>query len=410
VASLHLDGVYGSFSGPSVTKPLADSRFTDTLTIHHSRRQLGRVNATRWNYPAPHLLAVAHGTLFSPFSLVDSYHSLAPEWRLRCYHSSRVFQPDWRRWRASRYRGFTVRKTRVKLHSERSTLSRRLILEIQITSDLSLRARRVLPKLSPVVWLLLLLFFYFFFFVLTHVDHDTSAIDDRFRRCALSITVYADETQHKHEPKILSTVDRVIARISALDCDGRDWASPREAVLSRVAPARPPFYPHHRRADDLAASTSSPALPAGKWALRSFALFPASRVGLSRFHREAARDLSFSLVFPPDARFSNGPHTSRPGHAHTRTGLSPSPPSPPFRKPAILFRTSFRTRWGRPHAPRPADSICQPKVVFFSIEWIRFVTRIIIRLASRTLLAVVARPCEIRTEDAAPSLLGHVGR
>ena len=93
MASLHLDGVYGSFSGPSVTKPLADSRFTDTLTIHHSRRQLGRVNATRWNYPAPHLLAVAHGTLFSPFSLVDSYHSLAPEWRLRCYHSSRVFQP-----------------------------------------------------------------------------------------------------------------------------------------------------------------------------------------------------------------------------------------------------------------------------------------------------------------------------
>lgn len=77
------------------------------------------------------------------------------------------------------------------------------------------------------------------------------------------------------------------------------------------------------------------------------------------------RAISFSLVFPPDARFSNGPHTSRPGHAHTRTGLSPSPPSPPFRKPAILFRTSFRTRWGRPPAPRPADSICQPKVVFF---------------------------------------------
>jgi len=367
VASLHLDGVYGSFSGPSVTKPLADSRFTDTLTIHHSRRQLGRVNATRWNYPAPHLLAVAHGTLFSPFSLVDSYHSLAPEWRLRCYHSSRVFQPLTRVEVSRIHRSKDSRQTSLRTVHSFATIDTGNSNHVRFIPSRAPRASETFSRsITPFTFILL------FFFLRPHARRSRHVGDRRQIPCALSITVCADETQHKHEPKILSTVDRVIARISALDCDGRDWASPREAVLSRVAPARPPFYPHHRRADDLAASTSSPALPAGKWALRSFALFPASRVGLSRFHREAARDLSFSLVFPPDARFSNGPHTSRPGHAHTRTGLSPSLPSPPFRKPAILFRTSFRTRWGRPPAPRPADSICQPKVVFF-FHWMNTV-------------------------------------
>lgn len=84
---------------------------------------------------------------------------------------------------------------------------------------------------------------------------------------------------HGTSTEILSTVDRVIARISALDCDGRDWASPREAVPSRVAHAPTALLspPRARRRSSRSPPSRAP-LRAVSRASRSFALsFTVSR-------------------------------------------------------------------------------------------------------------------------------------
>jgi len=166
---------------------------------------------------------------------------------------------------------------------------------------------------------------------------------------------------HGTSTEILSTVDRVIARISALDCDGRDWASPREAVPSRVAhaptallsPPRarrrssrlPPPAPHFaqshaRRAPSL---SPSPFLARARYIplspTRGVALYPVS-----------------SKVSPSD-RFANVPCR----HEPTRTP----------RTRTILLRASFARRVTAGSEPfgfnlsAGRESFC----------WIRFVTR-----------------------------------
>lgn len=152
--------------------------------------------------------------------------------------------------------------------------------------------------------------------------------------------------------EILSTVDRVIARISALDCDGRDWASPREAVLPWVAPAPTALYPH------------SPPPP------------PPPRVG------DISASLAPSLLSPPFAsaqsrasllRLVPSPFLALTCRLALAQDCYPFSPRLSTRTRTILLCTSFTRKGGSLLAvPSPSDSICRPAESFC---WIQFVTR-----------------------------------
>lgn len=141
------------------------------------------------------------------------------------------------------------------------------------------------------------------------------------------------------------------------------WIATDETERRRAKPfcresrlRRPPFYPHQRAptisqlppSPAVAATTAPPPPPPPRArARRSFALFLRSRAGLSRFHREAARDLVFSSSLL--TLTSRTVRTPRLGHAHmyararARQALySSTPESPRF----YSAPSSERTRWG----------------------------------------------------------------
>lgn len=155
--------------------------------------------------------------------------------------------------------------------------------------------------------------------------------------------------------RILSTVDRVIARISALDCDGRDWASPREAVLSRVALRAcvdRPFFPTRAHPHDLATPSVASTL------LRSFRRpawtgYPAPTEAAIPFSRLLLTLISRMRPVPSRmARTLRGTHTALNSHV-------------------ILFHTSITREDGSRRFRSPSDSICRSAESFC---WMRFVT------------------------------------
>lgn len=85
------------------------------------------------------------------------------------------------------------------------------------------RAPRV-PETFPRLPRLFFLSFFLFFSFLFRYARRSRRVGDRrrARRRAFIDHRVCQRARHGHERGILSTVDRVIARISALDCDGRD--------------------------------------------------------------------------------------------------------------------------------------------------------------------------------------------
>lgn len=140
------------------------------------------------------------------------------------------------------------------------------------------------------------------------------------------------------------------------------WIATDETERRRAKPfcresrlRRPPFYPHQRAPTISQPPPSLPSLlPRPAVYPRPMLFAPSRSSCVSRGFiplppGRAVRDLVFSSSLL--TLTSQTAHTPLPYHAHT-CGQRGPPPLLSLRKPAILFRTSFRTRWGW----LPADS------------------------------------------------------
>lgn len=117
-------------------------------------------------------------------------------------------------------------------------------------------------------------------------------------------------------------------------------AARSRSVASRACVDRP-FIPTSARRRSRSFQHPPPLLPPPSPRARErsslLRALPAARAGLSRFHREAARAISFSRL--PSWRLLLERPAPRGWATHIHTHIP--------RKLAILFRTSLRTRWGR---------------------------------------------------------------